>query len=448
MKPTYYLIGAVWACLMSCKHEPVVSPTPSKPDVEQPTFPAQQTPKGQPQGAAVTQTIGPAGGSISLPDQHLTLHFPAGALSANTVIKVQPLQNTAVGGIGPAFELEPKATLLHKPIDISWQYSDEALNGTGASAIGLAEQLETGEWLGGGRMTLDQANRLLTTQWTARNLSRPVAYYAQFYLKYAGDEVVVNQPMGLTVAFQPNHSDELESIERNTLLAALHVWEPVEGALVDNWRINGEDPLNQTTNRQGNLGYQGQGEKATYFAPSRVPPQRLNPIAISVELKTNSRRKVILVANLTVVGDNAFQINGTTFANPHTWVSAAEGGYMHIYLEAGDPLEPNHPGGLGASLEHYHGPGTYAMRAEDSENLISASEPGKEGKLWSAYYHQTSPPYGTGYGHGTITITSHDRQTGVITGHISAGLYHQPDRGRAPNSASASGRFRAFVQTG
>ena len=93
------------ATLLACQPSPTVDPSrPSEKPVGD--NPAQTTEAGKPLGAAVQQSVGPAGGSITVPaaGQALTLTFPAGALRSTTPVKVQLVENKAPGGIGPALE--------------------------------------------------------------------------------------------------------------------------------------------------------------------------------------------------------------------------------------------------------------------------------------------------------------------------------------------------------
>jgi hypothetical protein len=46
---------------------------------------------GTPNGAAVTKTIGAAGGELASSDGRLTVQVPAGALSAETSLSIQPV---------------------------------------------------------------------------------------------------------------------------------------------------------------------------------------------------------------------------------------------------------------------------------------------------------------------------------------------------------------------
>jgi hypothetical protein len=62
---------------------------------------------GTPDGAPTTETIGAAGGSIASSDGALTMNIPAGALASDTDITIQPVTNTAWGGIGTGYQFTP-----------------------------------------------------------------------------------------------------------------------------------------------------------------------------------------------------------------------------------------------------------------------------------------------------------------------------------------------------
>lgn len=58
-------------------------------------------------GAPASKTIGAEGGSLSSTDGRITVTIPAGALANDTQIAIQPISNTASGGLGAAYRLSP-----------------------------------------------------------------------------------------------------------------------------------------------------------------------------------------------------------------------------------------------------------------------------------------------------------------------------------------------------
>ena len=113
-------------------------------------------------GNAVNATIGAAGGSTSSADGNLTLVIPAGALTADTVIGIQPLTNLAHGGIGAAYRLTPNGQTFAKPITLTFKYTDADLLGTAARFLGAAFQTAGGYWQWLGTATLDTAAKTVS----------------------------------------------------------------------------------------------------------------------------------------------------------------------------------------------------------------------------------------------------------------------------------------------
>ncbi|HSV20952.1 MAG TPA: hypothetical protein VLR71_21245 [Casimicrobiaceae bacterium] len=117
---------------------------------------------GAPIGGAATATIGPAGGTISAPDGQLTLTIPAGALSAATVIGIQPISNFAHGAIGNAYRLTPDKQTFATPITLTFKYADDELPGTAATFLGAAFQTAAGYWQWFGPATVDTAAKTVS----------------------------------------------------------------------------------------------------------------------------------------------------------------------------------------------------------------------------------------------------------------------------------------------
>lgn len=68
--------------------------------------------QGAPLGAPAVATIGEAGGTLASTDARLTLSIPAGAVSAPTAFSIQEITNTAPGGVGSAYRIEPHGAAL------------------------------------------------------------------------------------------------------------------------------------------------------------------------------------------------------------------------------------------------------------------------------------------------------------------------------------------------
>ena len=124
-KLTTLLVGLALAALtIVCKPETDIlgplNPTPSTGTTNEPGL---ATEVGKPLGAAITQTIGPSGGTIATPDGSLNLEIPAGALSQATALTLQLVEKTLPSGAGPGFLVSPKSVQLAKPVSVVWHYT-------------------------------------------------------------------------------------------------------------------------------------------------------------------------------------------------------------------------------------------------------------------------------------------------------------------------------------
>ena len=101
---------------------------------------------GTPDGTLVSKEIGPTGGTIVSDDGRVELIFPADALTATTVISIQPTTNPAPNGTGKAYQFEPSGIQFKKPVQIIFHYTDEEAETCPADLMGFALQDHTGKW--------------------------------------------------------------------------------------------------------------------------------------------------------------------------------------------------------------------------------------------------------------------------------------------------------------
>lgn len=441
---TCLLVVGVAACQSNkALIDPIGGTTP-------PAGEGQFTERGIPIGNPVQQTIGPAGGSITLPasvtsTDKLTVTVPAGALSSATTIQVQLVDNKALGGIGPAIELSPKDTKLAKPVVITWQYSPDALNGTAAEAIGLARQLDNGTWAGKASLTHDADQHTLTATAPTWDLKHPLSFYANYFLRYPISTMPVNTEMILTVLYQPNHSDKEETANREFLLTNLLPFEQVSADNLNNWRLNGEDAASEAVReRLGTLSPTGRGGTAIYIAPEHVPP--VNPVAVTVNLKTGGRSQVMLKADLTVQNAGDMHVLGRKYDNPDVTASTDEA-KDYLFVTVTDPTNKDFPAIISAQIEsgHFHGTGKYTIRQDvDTDVSIGGKDGGKDGKVYSYIYHDPANTNDFLYGNGTVTITEYNGH--YVAGTISATLYWQGYPASNIKSGTFSATFRSAIR--
>jgi len=129
------------------------------------TTPATPFPFGDPTGPAVTQTIGPAGGTLDPGDGTVRLTFPAGALTQDTAISIQPVAITAPGG-RVAYRLSPSGLTFAKPFQITFSFTDADLFGSSPGALGIGFQDDQGFWYALKDTVRDEVAKTITTSST------------------------------------------------------------------------------------------------------------------------------------------------------------------------------------------------------------------------------------------------------------------------------------------
>jgi hypothetical protein len=148
---------------VACKKDNEVDPDLEPAPVNQGT---EVTPVGTPTGEAFTANIGPAGGSIESADKRIRIDIPAGALAATQTISVQPITNNCPSGQGEAFRLTPHGLQFAKPATITFQYTENDLEGTFAEGLAIAWQTDKGEWKSTAGNQVDTLNKQLSVQTT------------------------------------------------------------------------------------------------------------------------------------------------------------------------------------------------------------------------------------------------------------------------------------------
>ena len=114
---------------------------------------------GNAAGATVSQTIGPAGGRLSLAGGQITLDVPAGALAQATAITAQPVANHAHGGAGQAWRFGPESLRFAKPATLTFSYGSDDAAGSAPEALGIAFQRADGVWQWAQNPVVDAAAR-------------------------------------------------------------------------------------------------------------------------------------------------------------------------------------------------------------------------------------------------------------------------------------------------
>lgn len=251
------------------------------------------TPVGTNDGAAKTQTIGSAGGTIVSADGEMELVIPSGALTTNADITIQPISNTAPNGRRKAYRCTPDGLQFAKDIAVKFHYTDEDAAMTKPEYMQVAFQNADGSWKVVEKVTNDATGKIITasvnhfTDFSAFDIMRltPESLYlrtgatGEFQIAYAGmsrDNLIT---VGLQILSQP----------------------PV-------WKVNGVTGGNGTTGTIQSTA----PIKANYTAPAVAPAT--NPVDISVEISLpftvdgQQFNKGILTGKAYIIG-NRYQVD-------------------------------------------------------------------------------------------------------------------------------------------
>jgi hypothetical protein len=278
---------------VSCKKETdLVDPTPSgeTPGPSTPSPTGGFTPVGTPAGPVVTATIGPAGGQVETADQRIRIEIPAGALTTNQTISVQPLDtNYCPGGTGLAFRLLPHGLTFARPATITFQYEDQDVEGSTPEFLRIAYQNDHGSWQSPVTERIDT---------TAKTLTIRTTHFSDWAL-LQNIKIVPFQ-----AAIDPGSHVELKVFqfarETDDESASIMDFRPLEDKSIKKWILQGDGSLQQ----QGTY-------VATYYAPDKIPAT--NPVNVSVLVSANVKnvpKEIRLTAKIYVFGEGlVFRIN-------------------------------------------------------------------------------------------------------------------------------------------
>jgi hypothetical protein len=235
---------------------------------------------GSPVGTLETTTIGPAGGSFVTSDQRLKIEVPQGTFSSDQVITVQPITNENGPGIGLAYRITPHDVAFSKPVKLTFKYAEEDIITSAPEALGIAYQDENKIWkaLGGSVLdTVSKAISVTTTHFSDWSVFLSFDLFPPTSVLNPGETVQLElmgyllEDIGVSLKI----GDEMVIVEPRDLTP-----------FVKEWTLAGAGTL--TPN----------GSKAVYTAPAITP--KVNPVAISLELKLNQPGRFFLVRNILI----------------------------------------------------------------------------------------------------------------------------------------------------
>lgn len=307
--PVYNLLSfLLLTLLMGCQRD---DPKTEIPDFSQ--FQPQVTDKGTPDGAPVTKVIGVSGGEVVSADGLLTLGIPAGALSTNTSISIQPITNHVPLGVGKGYRLTPEGTTFSKPVKISFKYNDEILDSGIPEVLWIATQKEDGTWLGDRRSKVDKNAKTVTTE-TTHFSDWVTGRFINFELVSDKQTVKTGESVELELTgflLKDEGYDLVPLIytgsgsKSKVPVDKFAVAEEYNQFYIGDWALNGKKiPV---SNSNGSLDSY-KGLYADYTAPAKPPSPRTVAVSLTLNFDKNSGGKgsVILVTHITIVDDGYY----------------------------------------------------------------------------------------------------------------------------------------------
>ena len=244
--------------------------------------------------------IGPAGGTIRSADGTVTLEIPPGALGSMTPVEIQPIANTAPGGLGAAFRLTPAGTTCSVPMQLTFALTPADLQGTTLEAIGVGYAGPDG-W-----RSFDDVERttaavsIRTTHFS--DWSRLLGWQLRPPEKRvrSGERVTLK-----VVDCEPSEdSDGLTSLVPDCAPDELLV------PLVSGWAVDGIPGGSLAVGLLSD-----DGDTAEYLAPI-VVAEETHAVSVKFLPLRSSQGVNLLVSNITVAGVNEFTIEGDLEARP------------------------------------------------------------------------------------------------------------------------------------
>jgi hypothetical protein len=279
MKNLFFCLAVLaMAVSFSCKKSVVEKPVPM------PASPL-VTASGTPDGAASSRLINAAsGGSITSADGKITINIPAGALSQNETISIQPVTNMTGLGKSKAYRLAPHGITFNKPVTVSFLYIDADINGTAPELLRIVFQDDAGAWQVMNQTQLNKQTRQLsvtTTHFSDWN------FVPLVHIEPIEARIGVNESVDLKVVYSFDPEEIFVPLPNDN--SPLGTPQQMSSDYLKKWLHSGAGTL--TSN----------GSQAVYKAPGTAPAQ--NPVAVSAEINFKQPQTYILVANITILSE-------------------------------------------------------------------------------------------------------------------------------------------------
>ncbi|HEY4152819.1 MAG TPA: hypothetical protein VGM38_05810 [Pseudolysinimonas sp.] len=281
------------------------------------TFHPNKPPKPSAVGAIVgdpiTATIGSGGGSVASADKRITVTIPAGALTADTEIGVQPIENTDAAGFGMAYRLTPDGQKFAKPVTVAFTYAKDDLDSTYAGSMRIAFQDKAGLWEVQKTKVDEAAKTLLTTSTHFTDFSA----LGGIQLSPASKRLKLGRSLELKLVDCTLGFGQKVYV----LYACDDAYEGggVSGFALDSWAVNGAPG---GTNGIGLVA--GGAFGATYKAP-KTKPSTGSHVAVSVKVKPDTGKNFLISSDITLL--SGYYLDGH-YSETHSGLVCA-GGYSN-----------------------------------------------------------------------------------------------------------------------
>jgi len=117
---------------------------------------------GVPDGVQTSATVGASGGTLTSSDGKLTVSIPAGALSANTLISIQPISNEGSLALGAAYRIGPENIKFNQPVKLIFHYDNQLLGGMPEDFLWIITQEDDRSWNALLKSAIDKTAKTVT----------------------------------------------------------------------------------------------------------------------------------------------------------------------------------------------------------------------------------------------------------------------------------------------
>lgn len=370
-------------------------------------------PHGIVAGNTITKTIGAAGGTISTADGKLNVKIPAGAVTANTDFTITPVSSTLPESEGNSFRLGPENVKFNQPVEISFKYNEQDIEGSAEELLYMAYQDAEGYWIGLEGTTIDKANKTLKVNSTHFSDWR---FYRSFYIKTDSIELGENESTTVHLVVVDREDIKKDS-DPDITLSPTRLVAPADYKAQENvtgWKVIG----------QGQIEASAQKHEAKYTAPSTI--NGLTKTQVEVSLKNVVNKKYpdragtsgqVFVRQTIYLAGSAFNlyINGNKIDAPYSTIIVSPGNVV-IRAAASEDSDKS----IDLTIRG-NGKGTYAYGLNAGTAQIRSSFIGIKPGHISSRVDCTSGQIK--YSDGGITITEFGTVGGIVSGTFTGFLW-------------------------